>query len=152
MLVSKHAIKSGPAASHALNSTVVNQRSQCNGFTTGLLSVLQKLYFTANHTLREQMARSEVKPSSRSSKTKLTEAGGIICMKWPAHHRRKSLTLLYHYFLYWYFLRRLWEKSVHQVGQANMTDICFFVFFLHWYFNCSMTKFKPTYLPKISYF
>lgn len=52
-----------------------------NSAMTGLISMLQKLDFTASHTLREQMAHSEVKQPFISSKTKLTEAGGIICMK-----------------------------------------------------------------------
>lgn len=56
----------------------------------GLNSKLQKQYFTANHTLMEQMAHSEIKQPFHSSKTELTEAEGIFCMKWPAQQHRKS--------------------------------------------------------------
>lgn len=48
---------------------------------TGLNSTLQKQYFTANHTLMEQMARSDIKQPFCGSKTKLTDAGGMICME-----------------------------------------------------------------------
>lgn len=43
----------------------MNKQSQFNGSTDppGLSSKLQKLYFTANHTLLEQMACSEIKKS-----------------------------------------------------------------------------------------
>lgn len=47
----------------------------------GLNSKLQKQYFTANHTLMEQMARSDIKQAFNGSKTELTQAGGIFCMK-----------------------------------------------------------------------
>lgn len=65
------------------NTTVVNQQSRFNGsaYPPGLNSKLQKQRFTANHTLMEQMAHSEIKQPFHSSKTELTEAGGIFCMK-----------------------------------------------------------------------
>lgn len=42
--------------------------------------------------LMEQMAGSEMKPPFSSLKNKINwgRGGGIICMKWPAHHPRKS--------------------------------------------------------------
>lgn len=62
-----------------VHAVVVNHHSQFNRSAEppGLNSKLQKQYFTANHTLMEQMACSEIKQAFNSSKTKLTETRGI---------------------------------------------------------------------------
>lgn len=109
------------------NAIVVNEQSHFNGSANppGLNSKLQKQYFTANHTLMEQMACSEIQPFN-SSKTELTEAGGIFCMKWPAQQHRKSQYMEVQ--KYMYCIRRgvqyfTWPCKHVLVGSASTKDI-----------------------------